>query len=49
MVKIIDAGQAARLIKDGDVIATSGFVGNGHPEALTVALEKRFLSGREAL
>ncbi len=44
MVKIIDAGQAARLIKDGDVIATSGFVGNGHPEALTVALEKRFLS-----
>ena len=44
MVKIIDAVQAARLIKDGDVIATSGFVGNGHPEALTVALEKRFLS-----
>ena len=42
MTKIIDASQAVRLIKNGDVVATSGFVGNGHPEALTVALEERF-------
>ena len=44
MVKIIDAEQAVRLIKDGDMIATSGFVGSGHPEALSVALEKRYLA-----
>lgn len=43
MAKIIDAHQAARLIRDEDVVATSGFVGNGHPEALTAALEERFL------
>ncbi|HWR41364.1 MAG TPA: acyl CoA:acetate/3-ketoacid CoA transferase [Patescibacteria group bacterium] len=44
MAKFIDAKQAAQLVKNGDVIATSGFVGNGHPEALTAALEERFLA-----
>lgn len=43
MAKIITATEAAKLIKNGDMIATSGFVGNGHPEALTAAMEKRFL------
>ena len=44
MVKFITATEAAKLVKDGDMIATSGFVGNCHPEALSVAMEKRFLA-----
>lgn len=43
-IKVITADEAARLVKDGDVVATSGFVGSCCPEALTKALEKRFLS-----
>lgn len=44
MAKIINATEAAKLIKDGATVATSGFVGNGHPEAVTVAMEERFVS-----
>ena len=44
MVKVISAEQAAQLVKDGDMLATTGFVGCGHPEALTAALEKRYLN-----
>jgi propionate CoA-transferase len=43
VAKIITAVEAAKLIADGATVATSGFVGNGHPEAVTAAVEKRFL------
>ena len=33
LVKVISAEQAAQLVKDGDMLATTGFVGCGHPEA----------------
>jgi propionate CoA-transferase len=42
--KVISAADAARIVLDGDTIATSGFVGVGFPEALAVALEERFLA-----
>ncbi|MBP2636706.1 MAG: carA 4 [Firmicutes bacterium] len=42
MAKIISAQEAAQLIQDGATLGTSGFVGNGHPEALSAAVEERF-------
>ena len=40
--KVISAEDAARVVMDGDTIATSGFVGIGFPEELAIALERRF-------
>jgi propionate CoA-transferase len=41
--KIMTSEQALALVKDGATVATAGFVGNAHPEELTLALEKRYL------
>lgn len=42
--KIVSAADALALVRDGDTLATSGFVGIGFPENLAVALEQRFLA-----
>ncbi len=41
--KVVSAAEAVRLIRDGDTVATGGFVGIGFAENIAVALEKRFL------
>ena len=41
--KVVPAADAIAIIRDGDTIAFSGFVGTGTPEELICALEKRFL------
>jgi propionate CoA-transferase len=41
--KRVSAAEAVQVVRDGDMLASSGFVGIGFPEILTVALEQRFL------
>ncbi len=42
--KVESADDAVALIRDGDTICTSGFVGIGTPDELLEALERRFLA-----
>ena len=41
--QFLTADEAVAQIKDGSMVAIDGFVGIGHPEELTTAIEKRFL------
>lgn len=45
--KIVSAREAVRLIRPGDTIATSGFVGVGFAEEVAIALEARYLEEKE--
>ncbi len=40
--KVVTAAEAIGRIRDGDVVAAAGFVGNGTPEELIIALEARY-------
>ncbi|MBV8322582.1 MAG: acyl CoA:acetate/3-ketoacid CoA transferase, partial [Hyphomicrobiales bacterium] len=41
--KIVSVDEAIAIIRDGDTISVSGFVGIGTPDELLIALEQRFL------
>ena len=40
---VVSAQQAAALVQSGWTVASAGFVGAGHAETVTEALERRFL------
>jgi len=42
-VRVMTAAEAAELVRDGQTVVTGGFVGSSCPEALSKALEQRFL------
>jgi propionate CoA-transferase len=42
--KVVSAAEAVRLIRDGDTVATGGFVGIGFAEQIAIALEELYLS-----
>lgn len=44
--KIVTAEEAIALIKDEDVVAAAGFIGNGTPEELIIALEQRYKASK---
>lgn len=46
--KVMSARTAVARIRDGDTVATGGFVGIGFAENIAVALEQRFLEARES-
>src|SRR5689334_11465648 len=41
--QLCSVDEAMALVRDGQTVAVGGFVGASHPEALTAALERRFL------
>src|SRR5271163_1419397 len=46
--KVVSAMDAVRLIRDGDTVATGGFVGIGFAEGIAVALEELYLAEESA-
>ena len=46
--KVVSARDAVRLIRDGDSVATGGFVGIGFAENIAIALEQRFVESQAA-
>jgi propionate CoA-transferase len=46
--KVVSAADAVKLIRDGDTLATGGFVGIGFAEEIAIAIEQRFLAARDA-
>ncbi len=46
--KVVSAQEAVRLIRDGDTVATGGFVGIGFAEEIAIALEELFLASADA-
>jgi propionate CoA-transferase len=42
-LKLVSADDAAALIQCGSTVASAGFLGAGHAEAITEAIERRFL------
>jgi propionate CoA-transferase len=45
--KIVTAGEAVRLIREGDTVATGGFVGIGFAEEVALALEELYLARQD--
>jgi propionate CoA-transferase len=41
--KIVSADEAIAIVRDGDTLCVSGFVGIGTPDELILALERRFI------
>ena len=46
--KVVSAADAVKLIRDGDTLATGGFVGIGFAEEIAIAIEQRFVSSGDA-
>ncbi|NMM62899.1 acyl CoA:acetate/3-ketoacid CoA transferase [Clostridium sp. P21] len=45
--KVMSKKQAVNLIKDRDTVAVGGFVGCGHPEEITLEIEKKYLDKKQ--
>lgn len=44
--KIVSAEEAVQVIRDGDTVATGGFVGIGFPEEIAIAIEDYFMANQ---
>lgn len=44
MSKLVTAQKAVEMIKDGSTVCFGGFVGNMHPEEISIAIENKFVS-----
>src|SRR4051795_7559462 len=45
--KVVSLAEAKALVRSGDTVGTSGFVGIGTPDGLLAGLEQRFLDSGE--